>query len=128
MLATRSSGVWMDVGSNNRELIIRFLALGGLPENEFSIGDLGDFLDTKAEELAGNGNYDRDFERLVFTKTFETLSRHGASIFKRYDHAKETHSGRFLISAFEVFAIGLSYHFRQDTAIAIRIPGVTGSV
>ena len=111
----------------DRELIIRFLTLGGLPDTDFHIGDLGDFLDDKAEELATNKDLDRDTERLIFAKTFQALKNYGPNVFKRYDHAKGMHSGGFLISAFEVFAIGLSYHFRQDIDNVVD-PAALGNV
>ena len=98
----------------DRELVIRFLALGGLSDIEFRIGELGDFLDNKAETLANDSGFNREAERLIFTKTFNTLNDYGPNVFKRFDHGKDMHSGGFLISAYEVFAIGLSHCFRQD--------------
>ena len=99
----------------DRELVLRFLVLGGLTDSALHIGDLGDFLDDATERLAGDPSLDRDREARIFVATFEALKEtYGSDIFKRFDQTKTRHSGKFLISAFEAFAIGLSWHFRHD--------------
>ena len=61
------------------------------------------FLDDEAERLAGDRAFDREDEKSAFRATFKTL-------FRRYDVTKKQHLGGFLISAFEVFAIGLGWY------------------
>jgi hypothetical protein len=98
------------------ELVMRFLALGRLEESDLKIRDLGDFLDVEAERLAKSDEFDRREEARVFTTTFEELaSRYGDNIFRRYDQQKGRHLGGFLISAFEAFAISLSWHVRRGS-------------
>ena len=96
------------------ELVIRFLALGALDKEGLKIGDLGDFLDRESEKLARDENYDRQQEADVFRDTFEFLDEnYGDTIFRRFDLLQKRHLGGFLISAYEAFAIGLSWHVRR---------------
>ena len=90
------------------ELITRFLALRKRPNSRLHIEDLGNFLDDEAERFAGDESFDTTEEQEVFATTFGLLAEnYGDDIFRRYDRTKRRHLGGFLISAFEVFAIGL---------------------
>lgn len=90
------------------ELITRFLALRKRPNSRLNIDDLGNFLDDEAERFAGDESFDTTEEQEVFATTFGLLAEnYGDDIFRRYDRTKKRHLGGFLISAFEVFAIGL---------------------
>ena len=90
------------------ELITRFLALRKRPNSRLHIDDLGNFLDDEAERFAGDESFDTTEEQEVFATTFGLLAEnYGDDIFRRYDRTKKRHLGGFLISAFEVFAIGL---------------------
>lgn len=90
------------------ELVTRFLALRKRPNSRLHIDDLGNFLDDEAERFAGDKSFNTVEERQVFATTFRLLSEnYGDDVFRRYDSAKKRHLGGFLISAFEVFAIGL---------------------
>ena len=98
------------------ELVMRFLALGRLEDNNLRIRDLGDFLDVEAERLAKSPDFDRKEESHVFRTTFKELaSKYGDNIFRRYDKQKVRHLGGFLISAFEAFGISLSWHVRRGS-------------
>ena len=98
------------------ELVTRFLTLGHLDDNRLRIGDLGDFLDRESERLAGSGDFDRQREKRVFETTFGELAKeYGDTIFRRFDQVRGRHLGGFLISAFEAFAIGLSWHIRSSS-------------
>ena len=104
----------------DRELIIRFLALGKLDDSGLRIRDLGAFLDDKTEEFAGDRTFDRRAAARVFAATFKELASHyGPDIFKRFDHTRNRHHGGFLISAFEVFAIALSWHIREEGTVQV---------
>lgn len=90
------------------ELVTRFLALRKRKNSCLRINDLGNFLDDAAERFASDESFDTSKEKRVFATTFRLLSEnYGDDIFRRYDRAKSRHLGGFLISAFEVFAIGL---------------------
>ena len=93
------------------ELVTRFIALRSRDESLLNVGDLGVFLDDEAERLAGDRAFDREHEKSAFGATFKTLfHEYGDDIFRRYDVTKKRHLGGFLISAFEVFAIGLGWY------------------
>ncbi|MDE0448410.1 MAG: DUF262 domain-containing protein [Spirochaetaceae bacterium] len=99
------------------ELITRFLALRKRPNSRLHIDDLGNFLDDEAERFAGDESFDTTEEQAVFTTTFGLLAAHyGDDIFRRYDRTKKRHLGGFLISAFEVFAIGLGSRINSTDA------------
>ena len=101
------------------ELVLRFLALRKMEEDSFSrIGDLGDFLTEETVRFAQDESFDRSKEERVFHLTFNVLSNAlRADMFRRYDSDKERHLGGFLISAFEVFAIGLSWYLENPSVV-----------
>ena len=89
----------------------RFIVLRRIQHDDFrKIGDLGDFLTDETVRFAGDRSFDRQREKQIFDSTFRALSKLGPDVFRRFDPDKERHQGGFLISAFEVFAIGLSWH------------------
>ena len=99
------------------ELVMRFLALRNLSGDELrGIGELGEFLTDQAVKFAEDKQYNRREEAWVFRATFALLAEQlGDRAFRRFDTTKDRYLGGFLISAFEVLAIGLSY-FVQDPA------------
>lgn len=109
-----------DRASNERydlELVMRFMALYSRDESLLNVGDLGSFLDDQAEYFAKKKSFDRESEERVFSTTFRVLfENYGDDIFRRYDCGSERHLGGFLISAFEVFAIGLGWHLKDSKA------------
>lgn len=99
------------------ELVMRFMALYNRDESLLNVGDLGSFIDDQAEYLAKKKSFDRESEERVFSTTFRVLfENYGDDIFRRYDCGSERHLGGFLISAFEVFAIGLGWHLKDSKA------------
>ena len=102
-------------GRYDLELVMRFLLLRKRAKSRLNVGDLGNFLDEESERLAANKSIDRDSEKSIFGTTFRMLyENYGDDIFRRYDRYKERHLGGFLISAFEVFAIGLGWHVKDS--------------
>ena len=97
------------------ELVMRFLALRNLDKDELrGIGELGDFLTDQAAKFAEDKKYNRKREEWVFKATFALLADELADrSFRRFDAAKERYLGGFLISAYEVLAIGLSYYMQN---------------
>lgn len=62
-------------------------------------------------EMAQSPSYDRDHERTMFERTFDTIQDAlGSDSFRRYDLQRERFAGGFLISGFEMVAIGIGFH------------------
>jgi hypothetical protein len=103
------------------ELIVRFLVFRTLPEGKLTrVGDLGIFLTDAIVTLAESENFDRPAEEEAFKRTFSLLSELlGEDSFKKYDPQKRRSLGSFLISVYEVMALGIGYHcLRPDFAIS----------
>lgn len=98
------------------DLVTRFLAFRVLPETELSgIGDVNEFLDERMVASASDPQFNREREGQAFRQTFSVLNGAlGADAFRRYDSAKRRFAGQFLISAFEIIAIGLGYHMPSE--------------
>lgn len=95
------------------ELVLRFLVgvLKSPDELLHEMVDVSTYLDRFAMEVAQDPNVDEAGLRYKFEKTFEVLSYScGENAFRRYDPVKARHLGGFLISAFEVIAIGVARH------------------
>ena len=108
------------------ELACRFLVLRDLEEPELKgIPEFGEFLTESVMRLAGASGHDRDDRGRAFTLTFETLAEAlEDDSFRRYDHHRGRHLGGFLISAFEVVAMGLGFNVsKPDYLIRIWLPG-----
>jgi hypothetical protein len=99
------------------ELVVRFLVFRWLERNKLKdIGDIGDFLTDTIVELAQSDQFNsfRAEAEESFRFTFERLSETlNSDSFHKYDASRERHSGGFLISAFEVIAIGLGYNAKK---------------
>ena len=93
------------------ELVTRFLALRAIEENSLKrIGDLGSFLTDKIVRFARSDQYDRATEENAFRSTFRSLDSYlGEDAFKKFDPIKKRSLGPFLISVFEVMAVGIGY-------------------
>jgi hypothetical protein len=87
------------------ELVLRFIAFRSIP---YTAGlDVHEYLDDALVKLAADPNFNRLAEEQAFTATFRLLSEAlGAKAFKRWDGQEFT--GKFLMSVFEVIAVGLS--------------------
>lgn len=97
------------------ELVLRFLVFRRLDEQSlFRRGDLSKFLYDNMIILAEDKSYDRRAEEEAFRSTFSILaSALGSDSFRRYDSARKRFTGGFLISAFEVVALGLAYNYEK---------------
>lgn len=89
------------------ELALRYFAFRSIP---YVAGlDVHEYLDTSLEKLAGNATYSRADEQAVFSKTFGWLNAvMGAKAFKKWNAATNDFTGKFLMSAFEVIAVGIA--------------------
>jgi hypothetical protein len=94
------------------ELVCRFLVLRDLEERQLrSIPEFGEFLIDSVLRLAEASQRERDPRSDAFVRTFEILARAlEDDSFRRYDHQRGRHLGAFLISAFEVVAMGLGFN------------------
>lgn len=97
----------------NIELVLRFLIFRRMAdENLRRVGDLGEFLTDQSVALAESQSYDRKKEKAAFEYVFSLVQ---AALeddsFRRYDSQRKRFVGPFSISAFEVIALGLGYHY-----------------
>ena len=83
-------------------------------ENELRrIGDIGEFLTDKIVWFARSPEYEdwKANEDRAFRDTFARLAQSlGDKSFKKYDAENGSHSGGFLISAFEPIALGVGFN------------------
>lgn len=87
------------------ELALRYFAFRDVPYD--SRFDVHEYLDTALVVLATGGGFDRNLEQTIFDRTFLVLDEAMQdSAFKRWDG--QNFSGKFLISVFEVVALGVS--------------------
>jgi hypothetical protein len=95
------------------ELITRFFVIKKLDIKELSqINDLSSFLDEQIIKIASDTSFNYETEKLVFENTFSRLySSLDENAFKKYDTKKKKPTGSFLISVFEIMALGLGYNF-----------------
>jgi hypothetical protein len=96
------------------ELVLRFLVFRTLDERELSrIGDLGDYLTDKLSDMARNKEFDFKEEELAFSTAFGLLRKTtGSDSFKKFDSEKGKFMGGFLVSGYEVVAIGVGYNYK----------------
>jgi hypothetical protein len=97
----------------NIELIVRFIVFRRVsPAQLGKIGDIGEFLTDEIVRLAQSEGFDRDQEEAAFRFTFERLAAAlEDSAFKRYDPNKDRFLGGFLLSVYEVLALGLGANY-----------------
>ena len=95
------------------ELITRFLVLKNINiEILPKIGDLSFFLDDEIIKLAVNKSFDYEKEGRIFKKVFERLyTALQDETFKRFDTKKQKTVGAFIISVFEIMALGLAFYY-----------------
>ncbi|ULP74316.1 hypothetical protein BDGGKGIB_03980 [Nodularia sphaerocarpa UHCC 0038] len=97
------------------ELLLRFLVFRNLEERELrKIGnDLNGFLTDKMVEMAKNENFHYSEEGTAFNQTFEILyEQMGSDSFRRYSPNKDKFLGGFLVSAYEIIALGIGYNYK----------------
>lgn len=97
------------------ELLVRFIIFRKMPMEELkTIGDVGDFLTNKIINVVENKTLNLEREASAFITTFEILRQTlGADSFRKYDSTKNTFTGGFLVSAFEIVALGIGFNFEK---------------
>ena len=98
------------------ELVTRFLAFRTLAEPELSkVGDIGDFLNDKLENLHGLNAKQRSMEDKALRETFRFIySELEGNAFRRYETSKSRFFGGFSIASFEVVALGVGFNVKSD--------------
>ncbi|MEN5204502.1 DUF262 domain-containing protein [Stenotrophomonas sp. TWI700] len=99
------------------ELALRFLVFGTISVSELkSIGDIGVFLTDRMTEIAGAKRFGKAAASKLFNQTFAIIQdAMGDDAFKRYNASKGRHEGGFLLSLFEVVALGVAYNLSEKT-------------
>lgn len=92
------------------ELVTRFLVLKNASLDDLNkVGDLNNYLTNNLIDLINNNKIDIDLELQQFRKTFDFLhSELGSDSMKRYNQGKDKFEGGFVITAFEIVALGVS--------------------
>ena len=91
------------------ELALRFLIMYRLPQAELhGLRDLNKFLNQRMLQFSTENKLLSNRAVTDFHNTFDLLeSALGSNAFRRYDPKTDTFTGGFLVSAFEVIALGL---------------------
>lgn len=102
------------------ELALRFILLANIHEDDIkSIGDVGAFLTEKMTAVAQDKKFKRPAVKGLFEETFATLNEVlEDDAFKRYSIKKGRHEGGFLLSLFEVIALGVAFNIENGTLCA----------
>ena len=96
---------------DNQEMVSRFFVIKNADLKEIKkAGNFAEFItDFLTNKWWGNTGYNLVSEEAIFKKTFDILNATlQEDSFKKYNFTKERFEGRFLVSAFEAIAIGLS--------------------
>lgn len=101
------------------ELVVRFLVLHARPLEKLTLSSLRDFsqvLDDESVKLAYSHPAQAESLKKVFTETFDFIANNGGEkVFRKWDETRSEFKGSFLVTAFEVFALGLGYHVSRGS-------------
>ncbi|MDP8238288.1 MAG: DUF262 domain-containing protein [Candidatus Hatepunaea meridiana] len=99
------------------ELVIRYLVFRKMGnDNLIKISDISKFLSDEILKIINDSNYNREEEKSAFKRTFENINNlYGDNAFRRYDHTVQKHKAGFIVSAFEVIALGLGFYGGEFT-------------
>ena len=98
------------------ELVLRFILLFDKDENKINElgGDVSVFLTEKMREMAVDKNLDYSHIEEAFKETFDILNETtGDNSFKRYKPEQNKFLGGFLLSAYEVVALGIGFNYEN---------------
>ena len=111
------------------ELVLRFILLSRIDLADLKeVGDVGVFLTERMRQVATDQSFRKTRHEKTFKKTFDCLERTvGDDAFKRFNSKKKRHEGGFLLSQFEVVALGLGYNI-DNTVEDRRIPNLIQSI
>lgn len=102
------------------ELALRFVLLALIPEKDIkSVGDVGAFLTDKMTELAQSKSFKKPPIKVLFEETFSILDEVlEDDAFKRFNTRKDRHEGGFLLSLYEVIALGVAFNLSNKSLCA----------
>lgn len=105
------------------ELVLRFMVLYKLPEEALkNVGDVGVFLTEQMRKLVEEENFPYESSSQVFKETFDELARTvGDLAFKRFSVQKGRHEGGFLLSQYEVVALGMAFNISSGTLVPVEL-------
>jgi len=98
------------------ELVLRFILLFDQDDESLQKlgGDVSVFLTQKMRQMAVENNWNRNHIERAFDTTFRILEQSmGDQSFKRYKPEEDRFLGGFLLSAYEVIALGIGYNYRN---------------
>ena len=97
------------------ELAVRFVVLRTMSEQDYTgISELGEFLSARAVGQAESSDFPYTVEKEAFETTFALLNAALESdVFRKYEPERVRFTGGFLISAFEVIALGVGHHYKS---------------
>jgi hypothetical protein len=97
----------------DQELVLRFLSFRREEERGYSnIGDLNEYMTNRMIAFANSPTYDRDTESKAFRATFDILAQTiKENSFRRFDANKNKFVGGFLVTPYEVIALGIGYNY-----------------
>jgi hypothetical protein len=94
------------------ELVVRYVVLRR--RNTENLGALGQLLDDEIIKICRNNEFDWEREREVFEHTFDRLNcSTGINSFRRCNLDGIATSGGFVVSLFEIFALGVGFHIGE---------------
>lgn len=98
------------------ELVLRFILLFNKDDEKLKKlgGDISVFLTDKMREMAIQNDFNSYEIELAFDTTFNILNQSTEDCsFKRYKPQYDKFVGGFLLSAYEVVALGIGYHYQN---------------
>lgn len=99
------------------ELVLRFLVLHSLPAAQITqstLRNFSQFLDSRSIAMASITRRKRSVMKSHFKCVFDYLEASGGEdVFRQWDSAGGRFRGGFLVTAFEVFAIGAGWHIQE---------------
>ena len=112
------------------ELVLRFILL--FDKDDISVkklgGDVHVFLTETMRKVASNKELDYHHIETAFKTTFDLLDETiGEDSFKKYKPEQDRFLGGFLLSAYEVVALGIGYNYKhlpQKNLISDKIKGI----
>jgi hypothetical protein len=97
------------------ELVLRFVVFYRMALDDLrEVGDVGVFLTERMRQVATDKLFKKKTIDAAFRRTFDALLRTvGDDAFRRFDRNKGRHEGGFLLSQYEVVALGLGYNIKS---------------
>lgn len=109
------------------ELITRFIIFKDIELAVLNKTTAADYLTDELIRRAVDKNYDWEREINVFNSTFSIIKKTvDENAFKKYNVKKKKYEGGFVVSAFEVVAMGIAYNIEKidQQTIATKLPNL----